>query len=66
MIGPPAISIDSLIWDLICGVGGAGADPPTYKIGKFFLMALALPVTIFNQKYSHTKAEERRKLKTRL
>ena len=54
------------MWDLICGVGGARADPPTYKIGKFFLMALALRVTIFNQKYSHTKAEERRKLKTRL
>ena len=46
--GPPAISIVSLKWDLICGVGGAGADPPTSKMGTFFLMALALSVTIFN------------------
>ena len=43
-------------------MGGAEADPPTYKIGTFFLIALALSVTIFNQKYHHTKAKERLKL----
>ena len=58
----------SLKWDLICGVGGAGAgvDPPISKMGTIFLMALALSVTIFNQKYHQTKAEERLKLQTRL
>ena len=63
-LGPPAISIVSLIWDRISVVGGAGADPPTSKMGTFFLMALALSVTIFNHKYHQTKAVERLKLQT--
>ena len=51
---------------VVIGVGGAGADPPTSKIGTFFLMALALSVTIFNEKYHQTKAEVHLKLQTRL
>ena len=39
---------------------------PTSKMGTFFLMALTLSETIFNQKYYQTKAEERLKLQTRL
>ena len=56
----------SLKCDIICGVGGAAANPSTSKMGMFFLTALALSVTIFNQKYHQTKAEERLKLQTRL
>ena len=55
-LGPPAISKVSLKWDLICGVEGAGADPPTSKIGTFLYMALTLSLTIFNQKYQQRKA----------
>ena len=32
-------------------VGGAWADPPTSKKGKFFLMLLALSVPIFLKNY---------------
>ena len=46
----------SLKWDLICGVEGAGVDPPTSKIGTFLYMALTLSLTIFNQKYQQRKA----------
>ena len=53
----------SLKWDLICGVGGARADPPTSKMGTFF-MALALSVTIF--KISLDDAEEHFKLQTNI
>ena len=52
--------------ELICGVGGSGADSPSSKMRTFFLMALALSMTIFNQKYHQTKAEERLKLQPRL
>ena len=63
-LGPPAISIVSLKRDIICGVGWDEADPPTSQMGRFFLVALALSVTIFNQKYHQTKAVERLKLQT--
>ena len=45
-------------WDLIRGVGGAWADPPTSKKGTFFLMTLVLSVPIFNKKSHRTKAAE--------
>ena len=36
------------------GVGGVGADPPTFKIRTFFLISLALSVPIFRKKMSVT------------
>ena len=39
-------------------VGGAGADPPTYKMRTFFLMPLDLSVSIFNKKPHRTRAVE--------
>ena len=42
----------------IFGLGGAGADPPTSKMGTIFLMTLALSKTISNQKYHQIKTEE--------
>ena len=53
-LGSPSISIVSLKWDLICGVGGAEADPPTSKMGTFFLMALALIIHLFLEFHEKT------------
>ena len=39
-------------------VGWAGANPPTYKKGTFFLMPLAFSVSIFNKTSHRTRAVE--------
>ena len=47
-IDNPTVAVVVVIGVSVSAVGGAGADPPTSKMGKFFLMALALSVIIFN------------------
>ena len=35
-LGPPAIFIESFIWDLICDVGGALGGPSHFQNGETF------------------------------